>query len=302
MKEVNLDEDYGKPANYGDELSHIKSGYVPITNKIGSTLFGNFRITTFHVTDIAGIGGVKKMINEKRGISSFTFMDKSYIRNLSGVRTSGGVLFQLEGKTLYLGNYNLMTYPDNRGKKWLGASTVLPSHLEREYHDMVRTFIRDNQPSNMKSYYGDDEKKPIEVVKFIAKFIIMVENFVEKNRHEIRNKAIQAPLSNSWNEVLIHDIVVKDVLWTTIKESWRRDMDYLNRKYDEDRYSLTDDEKRRGREYCDKIDAIEGELLSFCSGEIIHTDDPKMALLWITQRGGDIDFEEHKQKMKNKGY
>lgn len=302
MKEVNLDEDYGKPANYGDEISHIRSHYIPMTNKIGNTLFGNFRITTFHVTDIAGIGGIKKMINEKKGISSFTFMDKSYIKNLSGVRTSGGVLFQLEGKTLYMGNYNLMTYPDNRGKKWLGADTVLPSHLSREYRDMVEMFIRSNAPSNLKRYYDDNEKKPIEVVKFIAKFIIMVEDFITKNKHEIRNKAIQAPLSNSWNEILIHDIVARDVLWTTVKEPWRRDMDIINDKLDRDRYSVTEEEKIRGRKYRDMIDEIEGELLSFCVGDIVHTDDPKMALLWMKQRGGDIDFAEHKEKMRNKEF
>ena len=302
MKEVNLDEDYGKPANYGDELSHLRNFYVPLTNKIGNTLFGNYRITTFHVTDIAGISGIKQMINEKKGISSFTFMDKSYLKNLSGVRTSGGVLFQLEGKTLYLGNYNLVTYPDNRGKKWLSSSTVFPSHLDSQYRRMVDNYIRNNYPQNTSSWYGDNEKKPKEVIKFIARFILMVEEFITEHRHEIRNKATQATLSNSWNEILIHDIVAKDVLWTTVKEPWRRDMDYLNQKYENDKYSLTDDERRRGIEYRDKIDAIEGELLSFCVGDIIHTDEPKMALLWITQRGGDIEFEKHKEKMKNKEF
>lgn len=298
MKELYEDS---KPANYADELSHMESGLVPMTNKIGGMVFGNFRITTFHVTDIAGISGIQKMISEKMAISSFTYMNQNTIKNLSGVRTNGGVLFQLEGRTLYEGNSNLVSYPDNRGKKWLNSSTVFPRQLESEYREMVRNYINRNKPVAANRGYGDNDKKPIDVVKYIAGFILMVEDFIGRHRKEIRNKAVKGELSSSWNEILIHEIVVKSVLWTTTKANWIHDFKDLKRKREQyGRDSLSENERIRIREYVDKIDAIEAQLMEFCDGEIRHTDVTENALMWMAERGGYVDFDKHRENMRLK--
>lgn len=292
----------GKPANYADELSHLHSGLVPMTNKIGGMLFGNFRVTTFHVTDIAGISGIEKMLNEKMAISSFTYMNKDTIKQLRGVRTDGGVLFELEGRTLYEGNSNLVSYPDNRGKKWLGSSTVFPYQLESEYSQMVRDYIHKNRPHAASRHYGDNEKKPLEVVKYVARFILMVEDFISRHRKEIRDKAIKSNLSSSWNEILIHEIVVKNVLWTTTKASWIHDFKEIKRKKEMyGRDSLTENERIRNREYIDIIDGIGEQLMKICpNGEVLHTDVTENALMWMSRRGGFVDYDKHKENMRLK--
>jgi hypothetical protein len=299
MKE--LYEDYGKPANYSDELNHMESGLVPMTNKIGGMVFGNFRITTFHVTDIAGISGIQKMVSEKMAISSFTYMNHDTIKNLRGVRTDGGVLFQLEGRTLYEGNSNLVSYPDNRGKKWLGCDTVFPHQLSSQYRQMVRDYISRNKPSAANRRYGDNDKKPLDVVKYIAGFIMMVEEFIGRHRKEVRDKAINGQLSSSWNEILIHEIVVKNVLWTTTKASWIHDFKELKRKREQyGRDSLTENERLRIRDYVNTMDDIESQLREFCDGEILHTDVTENALMWMARKGGYVDFDKHRENMRLK--
>ena len=192
------------PANYADELQHMESYFIPMTNKIGSTVFGNFRINAFHLTDIDRISNIKSIIKQKKALSSFTFMDSHRLGTMQGVRTSGGVIFQLEGKVLYVGNYNLVSYPDNRGKKWLQSNTVIPSNLINEYHRTISDYMSRNKPGRL-SHYGQKEKKPIEFVKYIAGYIILVEDFMSKYKVEIAKHAITSSLSNQYNELsLIH--------------------------------------------------------------------------------------------------
>jgi hypothetical protein len=294
-------DDNFTPANYGDELSQISSHKIPATNKIGSTLFGNFRIKTFHITDVQGIRRIKSIVKQKKALSSFTFMSSSNLKTMSGVRTKGGVLFEMEGKTLYVGNYNLVNYPDNRGKRWLDINTVIPSSLTREYGEMVHNYIANNTPSGGLQYYSKNEKKPLNVIKYIAGYILLVEDFISKNKEALRKHAIGARLSSSHNEILVHDIIVKDVLWTTVYTDW---VGTFKRLRDKPSYDLTPNEKQYKLDCLNKIDEIENELMEgdWVTGDIIHTDDTTKALQWVVNRGGNIDFEEFKKKMENNQY
>ena len=207
----------------------------------------------------------------------------------------------MEGRTLYEGNSNLVSYPDNRGKKWLNSSTVFPRQLESEYRELVRNYINRNKPAAANRRYGDNDKKPIDVVKYIGGFILMVEDFVGRHRKEIRDKAVKGELSSNWNEILIHEIVVKNVLWTTTKATWIHDFKDLKRKKEMyGRDSLSENERLRIREYVDIMDNIEVQLREFCDGEIIHTDNTENALMWMARRGGYVDFDKHRENMRNK--
>jgi hypothetical protein len=166
---------------------------------------------------------------------------------------------------------------------------------------MVRDYINRNKPSAASRRYGDNDKKPLDVVKYIGGFILMVEEFVGRYRKEVRDKAIKGELSSSWNEILIHEIVVKSVLWTTTKASWVYDYKEIKKKKEMyGRDSLTENERIRTREYIDIIDGIESQLMEFCDGEIRHTDVTENALMWMAERGGYVDFDKHRENMRLK--
>ena len=285
------------PANYGDELHHMSNYYIPMTNKLGSTVFGNFRINAFHLTDVERISNIKGIIKQKKALSSFTYMDDRRLATMSGVRTPGGVIFQLEGRVLYVGNYNLVSYPDNRGKKWLASGTVIPHNLNNEFHNLVSDYMRNNKPQNI-GRYNQNEKKPIDVVKYIAGYILLVEDFAAKYKVEIAKHAITSSLSNQYNEILIHEIVVKDVLWTTAKKPWVNRFKQLRQQ---GIANLDDAEKQFVQKCVDEIEQIESELMDgdWVNGDIIHTEDTEKALMWLTKRGGNIDFQEFKKKVEN---
>ena len=285
------------PANYADELQHMENYFIPMTNKLGATVFGSFRINAFHLTDIDRINNIKSIVKQKKALSSFTYMDSDRLKTMSGVRTSGGVIFQLEGRVLYVGNYNLVSYPDNRGKKWLASSTVIPRELSNEFHNLVGDYIKKYKPRNTRRY-DQNEKKPIDVVKYIAGYILLVEDFAAKHRVEIAKHAITSSLSNQYNEILIHEIVVKDVLWTTSKKGWVSRFKQLR---DRGLSNLDDSERAFVKKCVDEMEEIENELMDgdWVMGDIVHTEDTEKALLWVTKHGGNIDFQEFKKKVEN---
>ena len=67
------------------------------------------------------------------------------------------------------------------------------------------------------------------------------------------------------------------------------------------RDSLSENERIRVREYIDIMDGIEAQLMDICpNGEVLHTDVTDNALMWMSRRGGYVDFEEHSKNMRLK--
>ena len=284
---------------YEDEVSHISKFSIPMTLTIGNALYGDRKITTFHISDVDNIDNIKNLVLGRKAISSFTYMSEGNLGSIGGIQTKGGILYQVIGRSLFKGNSDIMSRPDNRYKRWLSPGTVLPGELETQLRTELRSFwstIPESSYSKHKNSSGQSQEKNMELIKNIAKYISICENFIKKNNEQIRKFIASGYFSNSWNEILVTNIEIKDVLWSSSKLSWASE---YRRLYDSDRV-LTDREEDFMVECVDKMYDIEDKLRSFITGEIKHTFDTKIAVQWVKNKGGfGDDYESFKRYIKD---
>ena len=286
-------EKKGIPKWQENDIDHINSGRILLSPTIGSVLFSNRTIRTFHVTSVQGIKGIKELVQQKKPISSFTFMSHSMVSHMGGIQTSGGVIFEVWGKTLYAGMHDIMSRTDQRGKRWLDISTVIPSSISGKFRSIVSDWKEKNKES-LKTM--NPNNRNTQQRRLIAEYFIICDDYVKQNSEEIRRYALSRGLMGSYNEIVVHDIKVTDVLWTTGKLDWGKEFEKIKVKVHEGR-ELTDSEREFARECRRKIHEIEKELKEFCTGEVIHTDDTHNAVLWVLSRGGNTEASEYKKKL-----
>jgi hypothetical protein len=81
------------------------------------------RSTVFHLTDMDGVGKLKKMQGKKRSISAF-YNIKDFILQ-GGIKTDGGYVVELEGDVLVAAPDDVSSQPDKSGRRWLVFGTII---------------------------------------------------------------------------------------------------------------------------------------------------------------------------------
>ena len=73
---------------------HSGSLKIPISGPMLKRIWPTLRSTVFHVTDLKGLGKIKRLEGGKKSISAFYSMMSRYME--SGVATSGGVVVEMD--------------------------------------------------------------------------------------------------------------------------------------------------------------------------------------------------------------
>jgi hypothetical protein len=300
-RELQLEDAEGKfsIAHKRDVFRHIDEKNVRVTPSIGKSLFEDLKMKTFHISAVdrvdqmAGLVGV----NQKKPLSSFTFMSKSQLRSMGGIQTEGGIIYELIGTALFQGTSDIMSIPDERFRRWLPYHYVIPSSLTNEYVEAISSFKK----SNAKPSLSDENA----TIRYVALYSKVVENFVKQHKDEIK-KFVTRERGSSYNEILIQQFEVKDVLITvnnvksygSSEYQWLSDYRQLNQMMD--RRELNEPELRQWKEYHKMFKQLCEKLLSFAKGNITFTDDTSVALTWVKERGGMIDSSEYSKTFKEK--
>jgi hypothetical protein len=300
--EIDLEEASkdGKVWGYKDEFEHISNRYVKISPRLGSILYGDEVITAFHVTSIENIERIKSLQStRKQGISAFTYMGKEKLRSMGGIETSGGIIFELKGKPLIIGTRDIMSVTDQRLTRWVPNSYVIPSELHNEFNETISSFKNNNQYP----YTGENptEDQGIYKLRYVALYNRSIDLFIEKHKEQIK-KFLQTDMGSSYDEILIHNFEVNDVLLTVDKAksggkySFLIEFNELRRitNYRE----LNTDELIRFKDHRRRFNEIKLELESFIKGNLTFTEDPNVSLTWVKERGGMFDREEYRNKLK----
>jgi hypothetical protein len=286
-------------AHKRDVFRHIDEKNIRVTPSIGKSLFEDLKMKTFHISAVdrvdqmAGLVGV----NQKKPLSSFTFMSKSQLRSMGGIQTEGGIIYELIGTALFQGTSDIMSIPDERFRRWLPYHYVIPSTLTNEYVEAISSFKK----SNAKPSLSDENA----TIRYVALYSKVVENFVKQHKDEIK-KFVTRERGSSYNEILIQQFEVKDVLITvnnvksygSSEYQWLSDYRQLNQMMD--RRELNEPELRQWKEYHKMFKQLCEKLLSFAKGNITFTDDTSVALTWVKERGGMIDSAEYSKTFKEK--
>lgn len=280
----------GKPMWLKTNVQHISENRIPMTPTMGAALFSNRTIRTFHVTSIEGVKGIKNLVQQKKPISTFTFMEDTYISKMRGIQTNGGIIFEILGKTLYAGMQDIMSRPDQRGRRWLDISTVIPSSLRSEFDSLLTQWKRENGQNLTNA-------KSMGQYRIIASYTIMCEQFIKKHANDIRKYALSRSLGMGWNEILVYNIQARDVLWTTSRADWTTSFEMIKKKAEQGR-ELDNSEIEFARECRKKIHDLQKELKEFCTGEVRYTQDTHDAIIWVLEKGGNIKAAEYQKKLE----
>ena len=121
--------------DFGD-LYAIK---IPVSSAILDKVFPDkIRTAVFHVTDVKGGEDLIKLQNKKKSISSFFFMDTSYL--IQGIKAEGGVIAELDGNVIVSADSDIMSMPDKSGRRWISYADIA---RKIGFDDDLRGLIRD---------------------------------------------------------------------------------------------------------------------------------------------------------------
>ena len=119
--------------DFGNKFS-IK---IPVSSAILDKVFPDkIKTTVFHVTNIKGGENLIKLQKKKKTISSFFFMDTSYL--IQGVKGGGGVIAELDGNVVVSAKSDIMSMPDKTGRRWIELGTLAEyGAIEDDAVDMI---------------------------------------------------------------------------------------------------------------------------------------------------------------------
>lgn len=253
------------------ELAWMNEAF-PITPEIGKMLSKGKRVRTFHITSIKRLDQLNGLQGSKKTISTTTIVPNSSMSNgLTGI-WEDGVLFYLEGTLLVKGLDDIMSKPDNEGRRWLNFRDETHSNI---YTLWASEFSknkfkqRGREISHMETFGGEQNK---EISKYIKDYVDVATKFAKTHKKDILSYF--ADMDNTyadWNEFLVNEIQLIDVIWDTSYVS-----DYAPT-------AKTSKEK--------EIKKIEAKLKSMVSGEVITVNQ------WQPDARGKIQtFSKKKTK------
>lgn len=249
---------------------------IPITTKIGKLLNDSAKITSFHITSIDNILNIRSLVARKKSISTFTEMSKNFLEGMDGIQTEGSVLFQFESDLLINSDYDIMSRPDEQGRRWISPNDLVPRN-KKIFNVIWKDFSEEIDKKFSQSFQRDlynsieeyDEewikRNSKEIGNYLNYYIRRAEEVVLSYKEEFL-KMFQIPNKNdySWNEVLVNNIKVKDVL--------------LYHKF-EDTYFI-----EKMVRYFGTLEKLKETLESFATGEVFITFNPAEAVKFVDDR------------------
>lgn len=271
----------------------------PLTPSIGKLMNKNKRVTAFHVTspEIDNLKRFKSLEGSKKSISCMTKIPQRTTDTLQGIHRHG-VMFHVEGDLIIKGKVDIMSEPDEQGRRWFKFDDQLntegASELQRIWTDML------NNDSKRKKIFNSmvnewDEKKIKNLYRdFIKRHVELAEEFTKKYAFKIRRTFVSGDIDDTWspwNELLLNNIKLLDVIFDEHGAKEMIEMNYFRKKLMSKDKSYTNDNQE---DYIkDELGKIEKQLKSMVSGKVtkVNIYKPKSAdkiKSFVTTKGGKI--------------
>jgi hypothetical protein len=254
--------------------SHIDKLDIPLIPSFVNYIWGKKRVTTFHIGDVNGIDSMKDLIGTRKSLSTFRFMEKNMLKDMQGIQTEGGIIYQIEGDLQFDAPSDAMSTPDESGRRWITIH-ILPRHIIEKYN---KEFLEHNR--------FNDINEPKDLINYYR----WADRFIKEHAKEIREhftdiKKNRGDRESMWNETVVNNIRVIDILW---KESIIEFID----KWETKEPSIIK-----------VLEEVGMKLNSISSGTVYLADNNGAfgfrninPIKWIEQRGGLTDFKKYVKK------
>ena len=109
-----------------DTLMMAAKRKIPISAPIMKKVIGDIDVSSFHITDIQNVGKLKSLVGKKKSISTFNAYgaQASELKHGVGIKTRGGILVSVEGKLMSASVADIMSQPDESGRRWISDSNL----------------------------------------------------------------------------------------------------------------------------------------------------------------------------------
>jgi hypothetical protein len=253
--------------------SHIVRMDIPLTPSLVNYIWGKQRVTTFHVGDVNGIDDMSKIVGTRKSLSTFRFMDKELLKDMKGIQTEGGIIYQIEGDLQFDAPVDILSGPDESGRRWI-VLMVLPDNIKVKFYDEFKKhnkFNEINEPKDLISYYR------------------WIDGFIKTHAKEIREhftdiKTHRDGKLNSWNETVVNNIQIKDILWrenvVNFLETWE----------------TTEQKTNVIQEIGIKLNSIATGIVYLSDGGGRFGFRDINPVRWVQKRGGLTDFKKYVKK------
>ena len=253
--------------------SHIVRMDIPLTPSLVNYIWGKQRVTTFHVGDVNGIDDMSKIVGTRKSLSTFRFMDKELLKDMKGIQTEGGIIYQIEGDLQFDAPVDILSGPDESGRRWV-VLHILPENLKLKFYDEFKNhnkFNNINEPKDLISYYR------------------WIDGFIKTHAKEIREyftdiKTHRDGKLNSWNETVVNNIQIKDILWreniVNFLETWE----------------TTEQKTNVIQEIGIKLNSIATGIVYLSDGGDRFGFRDINPVRWVQKRGGLTDFKKYVKK------
>ena len=213
---------------------------IPISGPMLKRIWPTLRSTVFHVTDLKGLGKIKRLEGGKKSISAFYSMMSRYMEK--GIATEGGLVVEMDADVLISASSDIMSEVDRTGRRWVEMSWFANAQrygtgpkwgkVEKELSKLISNLVvkhlsfeklqgirsgagRDDFHvwGDMKRHLGGDGKKLRLVIK---DYFDGIEKVLK--RHEDLMGSIfygyarsKRQTEDSWDEQIVNNIKIKKV-------------------------------------------------------------------------------------------
>ena len=223
------------------DLADVK---IPLSPSIFRRIWPEpVRSRVFHLTDLDGLGKLKKMQGGKRSVSAFYNINSSSIGD--GIQTHGGYIAEMDADVLAAAPHDIGSQPDKQGRRWLVWSTLVDpktqngmggkSQLGGMYRDISEMMIEiimeyaDDpkfMPNVNKSWIalGQEYRNENKILSQIIKdYLDGMEKIMKKHSKPLKSiftdyafdkELMQDPDSGDfalWDEVVVNNFKIKKV-------------------------------------------------------------------------------------------
>ena len=257
--------------------SHIVRMDVPLTPSLVNYIWGKQRVTTFHVGDVHGIDEIGAMVGTRKSLSTFRYMDKELVKNMKGVQTEGGIIYQIVGDLQFDSPTDIMSAPDETGRRWVNI---------RSFHNDFQNKVELEYVKYEKfGHMNELSKSPKNLIEYYR----LIDQLVRENAKEIREhftdiKKNRGGRESMWNETVVNNIEVEDILW---KEDI---IGFLNT------WETNEQKIKVLEEIGTKLSSISTGVVYLSDGGGTFGFRDINPIKWIEKRGGLTNFKKYVKK------
>ena len=209
--------------SYADQtiISLILQEYVPLSTNTMKDIFGDEKVSTFHLTSPDYLKNLKKLEGRKSSIATFNKLHHSVKKLRSGPLTRGGMMVWLEGDLIARFSKDTGNKIDKQGRRWVKWENLFKNlKSPPPYSEELK--ILKSFAINYTNIHKDtviDENDLKKKAKYIKTYIEYAYKFIKSHKDEILRSSThpaeygkKSYLYDSWNELVVNNIKIKGIV------------------------------------------------------------------------------------------